>query len=159
MQTRFRHQNKSSYRYRNEINTVNQLQPNYFIYQHTFIDSAIYEYLLCYNYKTKYTYVKIMKIYAQKVTLFFFFFSVRFLSVCPWKPYIKIIKCFVFIIKGLLVHFSLYSQLCKKHTKLVDQIRISAMKAGTKAVATETKTADDMDESTQEDYVILLKTK
>ena len=32
------------------------------------------------------------------------------------------------------------------------------MKAGTKAVATETKTADDEDESTQEDYVILLKT-
>ena len=51
MQTRFRHQNKPLYR--NEINTVNQLQLNYFTNIHLLIPQFMKS--LCYNHKTKYT--------------------------------------------------------------------------------------------------------
>ncbi|XP_060608390.1 dymeclin-like isoform X2 [Ruditapes philippinarum] len=44
---------------------------------------------------------------------------------------------------------SLFAQLCKKHTKLVDQIRQAAMKSHQSAE----KTPDDSDEETQEDYM------
>ena len=51
MQKRYRYQNKpfqvSEW---NEYSKSTQL-----FYQHTPIDTAIYKYLLCYNYKTKYT--------------------------------------------------------------------------------------------------------
>jgi len=54
MQTRFRHNFSFLHSYRNKINTVNQLATRFF-YQHTPIDTAIYEKFLCYNHETKYT--------------------------------------------------------------------------------------------------------
>ena len=53
MQKRFRHQNKP-FRYWNEINKSKSIATQLF-YQHTPIDTLVYEKFVCYNHTTKYT--------------------------------------------------------------------------------------------------------
>ena len=77
MQTRFRHQNKPSYRYRNKITTVNQLQPNYFINIHLLILRFIN--ISCViTIKLNTLMWKSWKYMPKKLPLFFFLFFLVF---------------------------------------------------------------------------------